>query len=225
MNSPQPIQQDTLRTTASEMEKLVVEPALFYRDRGLWIMGSFILAGIILCLLVLFNLFLGTELKSVPVVFQTDQEGALVREQPLDQSNQQENVLLNWVADLVMNINTFNFVNYDTVLQASNPFFMPAGYAEYKAALQTFKIINKVLDRKLVLLATPLDAPHVILEKVFAGRYMWKIQIPVQFKYQSVGFVDTDTYRITLVVMRVPVSESPRGVLVLKYDMEEIPPM
>ncbi len=102
---------------------------------------------------------------------------------------------------------------------------MPAGYTEYQEALHKFKIVEKVLDRKLVLKAMPLDAPHVVLEKVFAGRYMWKIQIPVQLKYQSVGFSDIDQYQITLIVMRVPVSDAPRGILVLKYAMEEIPPM
>ncbi len=211
--------------TMEETEALVIEQSVFYRDRAFWIVGCLILLGILVCLLLQFNLFLRADIAPIPVIFQSTAEGALIAEQPLDVSNQQENALLNWVADLVMTINTFNFVNHDTAIQAGSLFFMPAGYTEYQEALQKFKIVGKVLDRKLVLKAMPLDAPHVVLEKVFAGRYMWKIQIPVQFKYQSVGFADNDYYQITLIVMRVPVSEAPRGILVLKYAMEEIPPM
>lgn len=203
----------------------VNETVNFYRDRAFWIVGCLILLGILVCLLLQFNLFLRADIAPVPVIFQSTEEGALMAEQPLDVSNQQENALLNWVADLVMTINTFNFVNHKDMVQAGSIFFMPAGYAEYREALQKFKIVEKVLERKLVLKAMPLDAPHVVLEKVFAGRYMWKIQIPVQFKYQSVGFSDIDQYQITLIVMRVPVSEAQRGILVLKYAMEEIPPM
>jgi len=211
--------------TMKETEARVIEQSVFYRDRAPWIVGCLILLGIVVCLLLQFNLFLRADIAPVPIIFQSTAEGALMVEKPLDVSNQQENALLNWVADLVMAINTFNFVNHDTVIEEGSTFFMPAGYTEYKEALQKFKIVEKVLARKLVLKAMPLDAPHVVLEKVFVGRYMWKIQIPVQFKYQSVGFSDIDQYQMTLIVMRVPVSDAPRGILVLKYGMEEIPPM
>jgi Type-IV b secretion system, inner-membrane complex component len=215
---------ETVKTT-EEPEALVIAQSVFYRDRAFWMMGCLILLGILVCLLLQFNLFLRADIAPVPVVFQSTAEGALMAEQPLDVSNQPENALLNWVADLVMAINTFNFVNHDTVIQEGSTFFMPAGYTEYQGALQQFKIVDKVLAGKLVLKAMPLDAPHVVLEKVFAGRYMWKVQIPVQFKYQSVGFSDSDHYQITLIVMRVPASDAPRGMLVLKYAMEEISPM
>ena len=211
--------------TIKETEALVIEQSVFDRDRAFWIVGCLILLGVLACLLLQLNLFLRADIAPVPVIFQSTAEGALMAEQPLDVSNQQENALLNWVADLVMTINTFNFVNHESMVQAGSIFFMPAGYKEYQEALRKFKIVEKVLERKLVLKAIPLDAPHVVLEKVFAGRYMWKIQIPVQFKYQSVGFSDTDQYQITLIVMRVPVSEAQRGILVLKYAMEAIPPM
>ncbi len=211
--------------TMKETEALVIEQRIFYRDRAFWIVGCLLLLGILVCLLLQFNLFLRADIAPVPVIFQSTAEGALIAEQPLDVSNQQENVLLNWVVDLVMTINTFNFVNHETMVQAGNIFFMPAGYTEYQEALKKFKIVEKVLERKLVLKAIPLDAPHVVLEKVFAGRYMWKIQIPLQLKYQSVGFTNNEYYQVTLIVMRVPVSDAPRGILVLKYAMEEIPPM
>ncbi len=196
--------------------------SLFYQDHYTWIVGCLILLVVLLCLFIQFNLSLSADLAATPVIFKSTKEGALVEDQPLDISNQPENKLLNGVADWVMRMNTFNFMNYETIVERASPFFLPEGYNEYKDSLQKFKIIDKVSAKKLVLLTTPLDAPHVVLEKVFANRYMWKIQIPVQFKYQNVDTDLIDQYQITLVVTRVPITESPEGVLILKYEMEEI---
>ncbi len=198
------------------------EIALFYQDHYPWIVGCLVLLVALLLLLVQFNLFLSSDLAATPVFFKSTDDGALVSDQPLNISNQPENKLLNGVADSIMRMNTFNFVNYEAIVQGASLFFLPEGYEEYKKSFQTFKIIDKVLAKKMVLLTTPLDAPHVVLEKVFANRYMWKIQIPVQFKYQNVDSESTDRYQITLVVTRVPITESPEGVLILKYDMQEI---
>ena len=75
-------------------------------------------------------------------------------------------------------------------------------------------------EKKYVLRAIATDAPQVLLEKPFAGRYMWKIRIPMQFRYQNVKTDFGSLFEITLIVMRVPTAQSPNGVLILKYDLE-----
>jgi hypothetical protein len=52
------------------------------------------------------------------------------------------------------------------------------------------------------------------------GRYMWKIQMPLLFKYSSVEYTASDQYQVTFIVTRVPISESARGIRILKYELQ-----
>jgi intracellular multiplication protein IcmL len=203
----------------TDEEKPVLEPEWFKGDHYKSFMVLTFLIGALVFVLIQVNLFLRSFASPAPVFFKVTQGGALVPEKPLNEPNQRENLLLNWTAGLMMTINTFNFVNYNAVINKAALYFVPEGYDNFKAALNQFKITQTVIDKKLILSTTPLDAPHVVLEKVFAGRYMWKIQMPLLFKYSSVEYVASEQYVVTLIVMRVPITESPQGIRILKYDL------
>ncbi len=155
-----------------------------------------------------------------PTYFTAMPNGALFPEKPLDQPSIETNELLNWIAEAMMESNTFNFIDYNSVLDAASVYFTKEGYDSYKSALAAAKVIDTVTEKKYVLRAIATDAPQVLLEKPFAGRYMWKIRIPMQFRYQNVKTDFGSLFEITLIVMRVPTAQSPNGVLILKYDLE-----
>ena len=144
----------------------------------------------------------------------------MLTEQPLDQAGIEDSILMNFVAEAVMFSHTFNFVNYAQVMDGSSIYFTKDGYESYKTALTTAKIIDRLIEQKFVLRAIPTDAPQVLLEKPFAGRYMWKIKIPMRFKYQNVKAEFSELVDITLIVMRVPTTDAPNGVSILKIDLD-----
>lgn len=204
----------------NEPGKKIFEQEKFYHDRFF---------RLVLLLLLTASLSLGAFgviylLQDVssppPVYFSATDQGRLIEELPLDISNLESNVLLNWVTEAMMASNTFNFVNYQTVLNNARSYYTKEGFDSYNSALVNAKIVDRVVQKKYVLHAVPTDAPQVLLEKPFAGRYMWKIKIPMNFKYQNVSDVFGDPMDITLIVMRVPNSESENGVLILKYDLQ-----
>ena len=198
------------------------EPERFWGDQAPLLRLSCLLLGVLILIWSQINYLLYADFRPSPAVFAANADGSLIQEVPLDSPNQSENILLNWVTDVLMNINTFNFVNLDASLQKARPYFTDEGYQNYQEALSNLKILDQVRSKKLILSAIPLDAPHVLIEKIFSGRYMWRIQIPMHFKYQSVAFVDSERYQITLVVMRVPIKESPLGIAILKYEVSPL---
>lgn len=173
----------------------------------------------------LFGLFflLRTAAFPPPTYFPATDLGQLIQEAPLNQAAIQENVLLNWITEGMMDAHTFNFINYPSVMSKAQPYFTAEGYTSYQNTLTTRKIIDRVVNKKYVLKASPTDAPQILLEKPFAGRYMWKIKIPMIFRYKNVTSEDNDSVSITLIAMRVPTTQSPNGVLILKYDLEILP--
>jgi hypothetical protein len=207
-------------TQESVINETIVEQEKFYRDKyGLVILITLLVAviGAILAGLIF---LLHSTVSPPPTYFKASELHQLIEEVPLDQAGIENNILLNWVTEAVMVSNTFNFVSNPRVIDESIIYFTKDGYDSYKNAFVTNKIIDRVNEKKLVLKATAKDAPQILLEKPLAGRYMWKIKIPMNFRYQSVTTDVSDTVDITMIVMRVPTVESPNGVLILKYDLE-----
>lgn len=201
--------------------KKVVEQQRYGEDKSVQIVILVLLT--VGLLVVIFGLMLlqRNSITPSPVYFTAMENGALFPEKPLDQPGIETNELLNWITEATMEVNTFNFIDYATVLDAANVYFTKEGYESYKAALNTAKILETVIQQKYVLTAVATDAPQLLLEKPFAGRYMWKIKIPMQFRYQNVKYSTGNLVEITVIVMRVPTTLSPNGVLILKYDLEE----
>jgi hypothetical protein len=198
----------------------VVEQEKFYGDKYF---ALFLFVGLLALLsagLLQLIFLLRSTAAPPPTFFSVTESGALLEEAPLDKPNIDENVLLNWVAEAMMTVNTYNFVNYASAIEAAEAYFSKEGYATYKQFIERSGIVRNLVEKKLVLKATPLDSPHVVLGKVFAGRYMWKVKIPMRFRYQSVRFENYGEFEITLIVMRVPTRESSNGILILKYLLE-----
>lgn len=197
----------------------IVENERFYNDKYLQVVLLMLMIAFLgICLFGLNFLFYSTS-SPPPTYFEANEQGSIIPDAPLDQSNMEINALLNWVTEGMMLGNTFNFMNYNYVMSQAAPYFTKEGFDSYKNALNNAKIIDRILQKKLVLKTVPTDAPQVLLEKSFAGRYMWKIKVPLKFHYQSVTTDLLEMMDATLIVMRVQTTQSPNGVLILKYEL------
>lgn len=206
-------------------EVLVVEQEKFYQDRiGLLMLLTLLLLVSGTMILGIIVMLRKTALPP-PTYFSATDIDQLISEAPLEQTGIGTNVLFNWITEAMMNCNTYNFISHAKVIDSASLYFTPEGYETYKNALTEAKIVDKVVNEKLILKAVPSDAPQILLEKPFAGRYMWKIKIPMKFRYQNVTTDITDQIEINLIVMRVPTTQSPLGISILKFEMEEINPM
>ncbi len=177
---------------------------------------------LILCLgftlaLLLFLMISHSLMNPLPVFFPTTVAGQLIQEPPLDQPGLGQNVLFEWLTEGMMVVNSFNFVNSETVFDEAQKYFTPEGYGTYKSGLQAAGVIDKVINNKYVLRATPTSAPQITEEKVLANRYFWQVKLPMLFQYKSVDSVTYDNVDISIIIMRVPTTQSPDGVLILRY--------
>lgn len=207
----------------SNEQRVAMEQQKYFYDKYVYILTLLLL--IVVLGVGIFGLlfFLRAAAFPPPTYFQATDLEQLIQEAPLDQPAIQETVLLNWLIDAMMDAHTFNYINYASVMNAALIHFTPEGYASYKAALTDKKIIDTVVKNKYVLKASATDAPQILLEKPFASRYMWKIKMPMRFRYQNVNQDENAPIAITVIVMRVPTTQSPLGVLILKYDIEFLP--
>jgi len=198
----------------------VEERERFYNDR----IGSLLLlAGLLGGVAVIFgilNIFLYSISVPPPAYFQATQLGQILEEPPLDKPNIASNELLNWVIEAMMAAHTFNFMNYPRVLEEAKDYFTPEGYLEYLTAINNIGILDRLKKDKMVLVSAAVAAPEILKEGPFANRYLWKVKVPLGFNYRNVVTNVVDNVDITLLVMRVPTTQSPNGISILKYDIE-----
>lgn len=197
----------------------VREVSHFGMDGIVRLTGLIIFGGSLCGLLVLLYLILIPLRSPSPIFFKVTANNQLIQDIPLDKPNLPTNILLNWVTESMMTVHTFNFVNYATAIADAKEYFTKEGYDSYTTALQNTKILDAVINQKYVLRAVPTASPQITKEGLLANFYLWKIQLPMLFRYRN---VDTDSYdnvELNLLVMRVPNTDAPFGVRILQYNL------
>lgn len=180
---------------------------------------TIVCAGVCVGLAVIFIMLMPIRSPET-VYFKATDAGQLIQDVPLDKPNLPLNLLLNWVAENTMTMNTFNYIDYAGIIENAHEYFTTDGYDSYLAALRTNGILEQVLNKKFVLRAVPSSAPQVTKEGILANFYLWKIKIPMLFRYRNFDTDITDDVEITLLIVRVPTTEAPFGIRILKYDLE-----
>lgn len=197
----------------------ITEKGQYHSDKlGALVMLVVFLLVVALGLLAL-TFFLFRYQSPPPVFFHSSERGELIAEVPLDQSNLTPNALLNWVTENLMENNTFNFVNYPSVIEKAREDFTVEGYESYTKALETSGVLPDVIKNKYVVRASARSAPQITKEGVLANRYLWKIKVLMTFAYKNVNAALYNDAEIILLVMRVPTQQSPYGIRILKYDL------
>lgn len=191
----------------------------FYQDKlGLMLLLIALLAAIT-GLLIFLLLALQPLRNPPPVFFKASANGELIQELPLDQANITPNVLFNWLVQGMISAHSFNFVNYSSRLEAAREYFTPEGYDSFTRALAEAKILEHMLAEKYVFRGMPTAAPQIIKEGVLANRYLWKVKFPMNFQYRNVSGSLFDVADLSILLVRVPTSESPYGVKILQYEL------
>lgn len=144
--------------------------------------------------------------------FATTEDGRLVPMTPLNEPNLSTPALMSWVAQASTEVMTFGFNDYRRRLQEASRNFTRRGWESFTQALQKARIIEMVEANQQVVTAAPQGAPILESEALVAGRYQWIIQIPVVLTYQSGARMKSESWLVTVVVVRVPRLESPNGV-------------
>ncbi len=144
--------------------------------------------------------------------FATTEDGRLIPMVPLSQPNLSTPALMSWVAQAATEVMSFGFNDYRRRLQESSRNFTKRGWESFTQALQRSRIIEMVEVNQQMLSAVPRGAPVLQSEGLVAGRYQWRVQIPLALTYTAGVKKDNSGLNVTVVIVRVPRLESPNGV-------------
>lgn len=188
----------------------------FYRDGQrktmlvllISIMGNFVLA-----------LMLGYIITHPPEpkYFATSINGRITPLSPLNQPNQSDPAVLQWANQAAIAAFSYNFVNYQTELQAASGFFTAEGWDQFLNALQQSNNLEAVKSKKLIVSAVATKAPVILQKGILNGRFAWRVQMPMLVTYQSANEFSQANNVVTMLISRVSTLNSPRGIGISQF--------
>lgn len=188
----------------------------FYRDNFRRLSGLLVLTFIANLVLAFLLIFIYTHRPS-PQYFATDETGRITKLHPLSAPVFSTSAVLQWSNEAAVAAYTYNFVNYRQQLQKASNYFTPTGWENFERALQSSNNLKTVLERKLVVSAVATGAPIIQQRGAIAGRYAWKLQLPILVTYQSASSNYQQALTITMIVTRVPVLNDPKGIAISQF--------
>lgn len=159
--------------------------------------------------------------KPPPIYLSLTPDDQITQDVPLEKPNLPQNVMLNWVNDVITSTLTFNFKNVQRVLDNARPAYTSGGYAALIKTLNDKNILPDLQQQKWVYNCFAMSAPQIQDERVIDDRYTWTVLIPIRMQLdnfrQSIG----KEWRVTLNVIRVPTLVAPMGFQIDSFSVED----
>lgn len=192
----------------------------FYRDNYRKVMTALLVAVIaIVCLVA--ALVVTISNRPSPKYFATTSSGKLIPMQPLNFPFVTTQNLLQWASKASSAAFTFNFVNYREQLQSSEQYFTAEGWKQFITQLNSSGNLSAIKDRKLIASAIPAGAPVILNQGELAGRYAWRVQIPMIVTYQGANNKSNNAMMVTMTVTRVPTLDNSSGVGISQINVTQ----
>jgi intracellular multiplication protein IcmL len=188
----------------------------FYRD-------SYTKVLFVLLISVAFNFALSSVISFMvlhppkPKYFATSINGRVTPLVPLDEPNQSDSAVLQWVNQAAIAAYTYNFLNYRTQLKLASGYFTTDGWKQFLLALDGSNTLNTVRQQKLIVSSVATKAPVILQKGVVNNSYSWRVQLPILVSYQSASQSKQQSKIVTLLVTRISTLESPRGIGIAQY--------
>lgn len=172
----------------------------FYRDNFRRVVFILLLSVILNIVLIAVLFFISAKPSKV-VYFASDNQGKLIKMQPLSQPVLSETALQSWVSRNVPKIYSLDYVHYRTQLNDIRQYFTAFGWNNFKRTFQP--ILSKILSEQYVVSAAITDVPYISAHAKLNGIYSWRVQVPIKVTFRKGNTATTSNDIMQLVVQRV----------------------
>lgn len=189
----------------------------FYRDNYRKVVAALLISFFIILVLAAALCYIVTN-PPAPRYFATSNDGRIIPLIPFTEPNLNNATLLAWSNMAASAAYSYNFVNYRQALQeAGANYFTPEGKQMFFAAIKSSNNLQAVIAKKLIVSAVATGVPVILEQGILAGRYTWKVQIPMLVTYQSASQFSQQAITVTMLIVRVSTLTSPRGIGITQF--------
>ncbi len=188
----------------------------FYRDNYRKVVAALLLSFFILLALALSLFYIVTH-PPAPRYFAVSSDGRILPLISLNQPNLSNSAVLQWANQAASAAYSYNFVNYREALQQAGNYFTPEGKQTFFSAIKSSNNLQAVISKKLIVSAVATGVPVVLEQGLLAGRYTWKVQIPMLVTFQSASQFSQQSVTVTMLIVRVSPLESPAAIGIAQF--------
>lgn len=167
--------------------------------------------------LVLMSYFVFT---SKPTLLGITDSGRVIPLVPLEEGHVNDSRVIGFAAECLQATFAHDFVNYKGTMNEASKCFTSSGTASLYAAMDP--ILSDIGKRRLVLSST-IRPPTVVRKGVSNGVHTWIVQTQMTlFKEGTTTRESPRELQVSLVIERVPLDESVRGIGLAKINVKPI---
>ncbi len=139
---------------------------------------------------------------------------------PFDKPNLLPDTIIRWASKAATAAYTFDFVNYNSQINAVRPYFTEAGWIDYKNSVAG--LINTIVQTQIFVYGVISGTPVISNQGVLPEKgYVWRVQIPFLVTYQANGPMVKKRFLVILSIVQVPTSVNPQGIGIDQFLMVE----
>lgn len=119
-----------------------------------------------------------------------------------------------WVARVVADTLSFNFVNIDEKIGSADVYYTPDAAAAMRGSIAANGVVEDVKKSRLSVTVTPLFSPRVVDFLVINGENTWIVEAPILLTYTSASSRETKSLMVTVRVRAADPAINPDGLVV-----------
>lgn len=194
---------------------LVLLRNAFYRD-------NYSRAVFVAMMLFFVNIFLGGAIiyryftPPQPQYFATNASYQLIKWHPLTDPVVSNNYVLQWVTQAVQAAFSLDFIHWKDQLQAASVNFTPSGWYWFLDALKKSGDLKTLVNLQMVSDAQITAAPQIQYQTTLAGRYVWKVELPMMITYTGKTVIH-QPLKVIVIIERVPVEDNHNRIAINQF--------
>ena len=189
------------------------------QHRDYYRMLVMILVGAIIFMIFLVGLILYQVLhRPLPHFFAINPQGQHMSLTSYDEPNLMSQTIITWSSKAAVAAYTFDFANFDNEIVLARPYFTPAGWTAYQNGIA--KVIQRVTAEKLFVNGVVSGPPVISNQGDLPGHgYSWHMQIPFLVTFQSADQTKSESYIVSMTIVKVPTTINPQGIGIEQFGM------
>jgi intracellular multiplication protein IcmL len=179
----------------------------------------FVIAGIFLLIGLIILLIYEVENRPLPHFTALTPNKEAFELTASEEPNLLSSTIIKWASKAAIDTYTYKFSESDSEIEAKiKPYFTANGLSSFYKSIQG--VIQILRQNQLNTNSTVNGQPVISNQGDFYGNEMaWRVQIPFIVTYEAAGSSSTKSYRVTLIIVKVPTTKNPVGIGIDRYSM------
>lgn len=181
------------------------------------IFGLVLVLSLVVVLTGLLSMFLITN-KEPPKAYAVDYKNdKILPVQALNMPFNSYKNIRDWVGTAVMNTYSFDFNDFDSVVQRAAYYFDKNGYEAYLKALEESGIKNQIIRGKVKVSTVVIGNPAYIGGMTLGNTEYYRFQVPVMVSFYKGGKPTIVKKVVSVLIKRLDTTKNLRGLGIVEY--------